>query len=118
MKFVNLTPHALNIVTEDETRTIEPSGGIARIATSSTLVGSMDGIPLHKMEYGAIEGLPDPNGKDLFIVSGMVAAQCQRSDVFSPGELVRDDAGKPIGCRGLKVFRVIKEFLDFDEERA
>jgi hypothetical protein len=34
----------------------------------------------------------------------MVLSACQgRKDLLAPGELVRDEAGKPTGCRGFKV---------------
>ena len=38
----------------------------------------------------------------VFIVSGMVAAMVERDDVMSPGPLLRDEEGRPIGCKGLK----------------
>ena len=44
---------------------------------------------------GATEGV-------FMVVSGMVADCSFRRDLVSPGPLVRDDKGKPIGCRGLR----------------
>jgi hypothetical protein len=41
----------------------------------------------------------------LLIVSGMVreALAGSRSDVASPGALVRNAAGQPVGCNGLNI---------------
>ena len=115
---VNLTPHELNIhVTEkidlETNRMIEniinvpPSGDIARVSMTSVHDGFIhvpdsSPIPIFKASYGEVVGLPQPDGESVFIVSGIVAARVARDDVFSPGDLVRDAAGKPIGCKGLK----------------
>jgi len=81
-QFVNLTPHVLSVHTNAE--------------------GS---IELYSVEYGEVTGLPPEKWKKgvVYITSGMVnAALPHRSDVVSPGELVRDENGKPIGCKGLR----------------
>ena len=60
-------------------------------------------INITSTTYGDIEGLPEPLEDTIFVVSGMVAGQvADRPDVFSPGPLVRDDAGRVIGCAGLR----------------
>ena len=101
MPFVNLTPHAINIV-GDATVTIPPSGRIARVTSTSSPVGEVEGVPLHRTSFGAVEGLDDPQEGVVQIVSAMVrAALPGRTDLASPGDLVRDGAGQVIGCRGL-----------------
>jgi hypothetical protein len=101
--FVNLTPHAINEVTSG--RTFEPSGEVARVATEMKDAGGVDGIPFFRAVYGEVEGLPAPKyDGTVYIVSGMVlAAISDRTDCVAPGELVRDENGKPVGCRGFKV---------------
>jgi len=104
MKFVNLTPHTLNIFSPqgEELLTIEPSGDIARVEISMEGSGTLPGpVPTFVATYGDIE-LPAPEAKKTFIVSGMVEAATSRPDVYAPGELLRDESGRPKGCVGLK----------------
>ena len=100
--FVNLTPHAINEVVSGQS--FAPSGDVARVATTMVDAGGIEGIPLFRAEYGEVEGLPTPKyDGTVYIVSGMVLAVVKdRTDCVAPGELVRDDSGKPIGCKGFK----------------
>ena len=107
MELINLTPHAINIVQFDGGVVLLPaSGQVARVATSrasgQTLIwGDSVSIQTSRVEFGEVDGLPDPVDNTVYIVSGMVASRVNRSDVFAPGELVRDAAGAVIGCKGL-----------------
>lgn len=103
MNFVNLTPHALNIIEEDgNVYTLPTSGQIARVAATRTVAYVMDGIEIFETQFGEVEGLPEPDYNNVYIVSALAAQRCRhRADVYSPGELVRNDAGQVIGCRGL-----------------
>ena len=100
--FVNLTPHVINETVSG--RSFAPSGEVARVATTMVDAGGIEGIPLFRAEYGEIEGLPAPKyDGTVYIVSGMVLAAIKdRADCVAPGELVRDEDGKPIGCKGFK----------------
>lgn len=103
MTFINLTPHTINIVTDGETINVPPSGDVARVATNYRVVDNINDVPIYECFYGDLTGLPEANGVDRYIVSGMIkTAVPHRTDVFSPGELVRDENGKPVGCRGLR----------------
>ena len=102
MDLVNLTPHRLNIHTPGGVINVAPSGDIARVSTLDTPAGFVGGIPTVRTTLGEVTGLPDPIDGTIYIVSGMVAGAAPRPDVFSPGDLVRDDSGRPIGCRGLR----------------
>ena len=103
MLFVNLTPHDINIITpNDGTITVERSGTVARCAVESRLIAELNGIPIYQAVYGAVDGLPAPRPDVYYIVSLMVRQVVpDRWDVLSPGELVRNEAGQPIGCKGL-----------------
>jgi hypothetical protein len=104
MDIKNLTPHALNIVTPEGVVTVAPSGMVARCSTTVTPAGVVNGIPLTRTVFGAVVNLPDPVDGILLVVSALVrGAVPERGDVASPGELVRDEAGQPVGCRGLVV---------------
>jgi len=115
IKFVNLTPHTLNIHTRAGVVNIAPSGQVARCKVTYSPDGEVGGVPVSTASFGDVEGLPEPSEGLCFIVSGMVTAHprvsgersgrfwlAKRPDVFSPGELVRDQSGRPIGCKGLK----------------
>jgi hypothetical protein len=60
------------------------------------------GINIQRPTFGNIVGLPEPKDGTVYIVSAMVReAARDRIDVFSPGSLIRDDAGNVVGCDGL-----------------
>jgi hypothetical protein len=103
MKFNNLTPHTINILNEEKQliKTIEPNG-LARCQVSKEQVSSYDNIPFYQTTFGEVEGLPVKEDNVINIVSLVVRQACPtRADLYSPGELVRDDSGQPIGCIGL-----------------
>lgn len=99
----NLTPHEITVVGDDGKGAVfAPSGSVARVSTVTERRGDIDGIPVYVPTFGDVEGLPAPQAGEVFIVSALVRlAVPNRTDVMSPGELVRDADGKPIGCRGL-----------------
>lgn len=108
--FKNLTPHALNVLTDDGTHyfTIQASGEVARVVYD-TLPPEM--IPYRGFDISVtiagslreIIGLPDPEPGVVCIVSKAVAdaAPRHRGDLVSPGELIRDADGNVVGCDGL-----------------
>lgn len=103
MELINLTPHALNIHAGGKVVTLPPSGEIARVSVEYVETGTVAGIPVFSAKYGEVIGLPLPREGFAFVTSGMVQSVVpNRRDVFSPGELVRNEEGQPIGCKGLK----------------
>ena len=103
---VNLTPHDVTVVNGDHHQTIPASGSVARVDTVSTPAGVLfngkSPIALTRTSYGAVVGLPDYQSGTYYIVSALVRqAVPHRTDVYSPSGLVRDAAGKVIGCSGL-----------------
>jgi len=105
MEIINLTPHTLNIFSPqgEELMKIKPSGDIARVDVTMEGSGTLPGnVPTFVATYGDIKALPAPEAGKAFIVSGIVEAACDRPDVYAPGELLRDGAGHPKGCVGLK----------------
>ena len=97
---LNLTPHAINVLSNatGEVVTFQPSGQIARVSTSTVLIGQIDGMAIYRTEYGAVEGVPAP-GTERFLVSAMVLAQLGEEYsgwAFAPrtdGSAVRNDKG-------------------------
>ena len=103
MTLVNLTPHPLNLVLDESTTiALAPSGTVARCAVTRSTVGEVNGIPVNRTSFGAVEGLPGPVPGTYYIVSALVAqAVPGRADVLITDDAVRDDAGRIIGCRAL-----------------
>jgi hypothetical protein len=102
MPFVNLTPHPINLHLPDgSVQTFAPSGAVARAAETRTQRGTLDGVAVELVAFGAVDGLPAQAADTLLIVSGLVLAACaDRPDVLAPGQPVRDDAGRVVGCKG------------------
>lgn len=110
MKIMNLTPHALTIISGENNMqklVIEPSGVVARVSTRTESIGSIttdDGfnIPLTTTVFGRLEGLPAPEEGTIYVVSSLVAGRVPyRPDVMIPNESIRDDKGRIIGCLSL-----------------
>lgn len=101
-RIINLTPHKVVIVGEDNFPIIEyPSQGIARVSQLTEPVGTINNVPLFRVSLGDVENLPEPQENTFYIVSRMVAeALPHRKDLLIPTELVRDQEGRVIGCRG------------------
>ncbi len=104
VNFVNLTPHDVTIVVSEEERfTIPFSGCVVRVSLVQEDLPSVAGIPVVRSTFGRVEGLPSPVEGTVYIVSSMTASAVGgRSDLYTPGDLVKDDEGQVIGCKGLK----------------
>jgi len=123
VKFVNLTPHAIVIFLPNGNKLeIPPSGQVARVATYRNQVGTLSTpegeIPLVRVEYGEVEGLPErPEEGTVYIVSLVVAQAVKASPSLaalwtgrllvpdtSPQGAVRDSEGRIIGVKALQVY--------------
>ena len=106
-KIVNLTPHTINFVGQNNTIIASiPSSGVARAAQRRKIVDiiEIDGIslPIARCTYGDVQGLPDPMADTIYIVSAITAqAVPERQDVFIVDDSVRDESGRIIGVRGI-----------------
>lgn len=112
----NLTPHTVSVGGEVA---IEPSGMIARACEESTPAEPlrvlrqddhpgvvMASVPTTTTRYTGLIDVPDPQPGVYLIVSlitARVAARIGRwtGDLLTPGQQVRDSAGRVIGCRSL-----------------
>lgn len=101
----NLTPHEIKVYAEDRTTVLfsVPAEGIfPRVSTTQETVGEINGVPVQKVVYGAIEGLPEQQTDTIYVVSQMVlsALNGSRPDVFAPDTgkgAVRDEGGRILG---------------------
>ena len=101
MTIVNMTPHSIKLVTASGTMQYAPVG-LARVSQTQTVVGEVDGVKLVNVHFGEVVGLPEPVTGTLYIVSAMVREACKsRTDLASPGDLVRDADGNIQGCKSL-----------------
>ena len=100
-QILNLTPHAIDIYRDGEViRTIYPTG-LARCNSTEQSEEFIDGIPVIKVEYGDVTGLPEQQPGIYYIVSSITAqaaARSGRTDLLVPSKLVRDDWNAVIGC--------------------
>lgn len=103
---VNLTPHILNIFRADGSEVKLVPEGLARVSSTREHVRTVDGIAIYRTSFGEVEGLPEPQ-EGVFFITSLVVKQAARKlgrwDVLSPGDLIRDEAGQPIGCDGLNI---------------
>jgi len=103
MKFINLTPHDVVVILADgASKTFNRDGTVARVNQTASVVQIVDGVSISTVRFGDVVGLPEPVTGTMFIVSALVksALAGRRTDVVSPGDLVRDANGNVIGCKG------------------
>jgi hypothetical protein len=103
-EIVNLTPHPLHIAGV----VIQPSGQVARVSEVSERCGMLEygslQIPVIVKRFGDVEGLPEPQDGVIYIVSALTAQAAWaagRTDVFCPGDLIRDESGRVVGAASL-----------------
>ena len=107
MELRNLTPHALTIYGQGGTISLgKGEGPFPRLTVSRKDAGSMQIggviIPVYIPTLGQVIDLPDPQKGIGYLVSALVAdALPEREDLYSPGELVRDEEGVIVGANGL-----------------
>lgn len=108
MNIVNLTPHSVTIVDDAGKiiRVIEPTKPAARVSSTVSVVGDVDGIPVTVATFGAVEGLPEPQEDTIYIVSLLVQQACpSRNDLLRPDtgpqNVVRDADGNIVGVKAL-----------------
>lgn len=111
MKVINLTPHAVRIIDDENNLVTEiPSSGVARAAQRDIPAESLEfegsSIPVVKTEFGGVE-LPEPTEGVVYIVSNITVQAAKavgRSTedlLFPSGVPVRDANGQIIGVRAL-----------------
>lgn len=128
MRFLNLTPHPITIHHATGVIMLPVSGLAPRLAVEREELGvialEVDGycdggshvydvegmpwnvinIPIVRSKMGSPTGLPDQQDGTILVVSALVAEHpslAARLDLAYPGEAIRDEAGKIVGCKGL-----------------
>ena len=102
-RIVNLTPHNVTLVTAsgDEV-VVQPEATPARIPTTTTPVGDVNGIPLVEERLGdADDVLPAPQPGVVYVVARPVAERAgHRTDLLVPTQVERVN-GRPVRARAL-----------------
>ena len=107
-ELINLTPRILNLIAADGSTVyyIAPkgNGNIARVSSSSSIIGTINGINVSRQTFGKVVGLPDAQEGIVYIVRRVVKDRVpDRNDVVVPGASVRDENGVTIGANGLSL---------------
>lgn len=105
VKFINLTPHSLTVL-DNENHPVEiPSSGIiARANQELVELDPIAGFAVKATNYGLTENVPAPEPGTLYIVSALAAqGMYGRNDILMPGPAIRDEEGRIVGCQGFCV---------------
>jgi len=99
-KILNLTPHEITLCGQKL-----PSSGVARVAQTTQQVDQINGIPVNRLTFGQVVGLPEAQKDTIYIVSKIVAeaVKGQRDDVYIVDKTVRNEQGQIVGCEALAV---------------
>ena len=104
MHIINLTPHDIRVVVDEEIWTFPPTIPAARVKTNNVLLGMAGEFPIYQVVYEDVEGLPEPMEDTLYVVSAIVATAVKdRPDVVAPdtgSTCVRLDSGGLYAVRG------------------
>ena len=101
IKFVNLTPHIVNLFIDNNIIEFQ-SEGVCRLEVNEEKIDSL----FTKINRGEVYGLPEPKKNTMYIVSQIILSRMngERKDLCSPNtsaeSCVRDGDGKLIGVRG------------------
>lgn len=106
---INLNKHTINIIIDGEMAEIAPSGQVATVSVKSVQVGSVNGIPLFRSEYGDIVGLPEPQDGVLYLVNMLVG---QRGAAEGRTDLIGPDSG-PSAIRENGQVKAVTQFVLF-----
>jgi hypothetical protein len=111
LTIINLTPHTIKLNSGKE---FPPSGMVARVSAQFSLTTSpellKEEIYIYSVEYGEIEGLPEPQENVLYIVSAMVleaGKRIGRNDLMAPAsghpETIRNEQGQIVSVPGFVI---------------
>lgn len=104
----NFTPHTIHVYSPDGEKQLFSivSSGVARASevhenVDVLYIGDFS-IPVDRVSYGTVNGLPPEKEGVFHIVSLITALQCRgsRNDLLIVSDTVRDDQGRIIGCTG------------------
>jgi len=83
-KIINCTPHTINVVVEGTESVFPASGIIPRVSVFETEAEMLGDFPCVTTKTGAVKELPEFTEGVFLIVSGMVFAASNRTDLIAP----------------------------------
>ena len=89
MEIVNLLPQTFQV----GKRIILPSGVYCRCEYSDIPESVVDEIPITTRLHGSIINLPPPDPNKMFLVDHVVRRVSPRSDLLSPGKVIKQESG-------------------------
>ena len=111
MEYLNTTPHNIVVIKADgETMTIAKSSCQIRVSAQTQCINTIDGIDIYEEVLGdaIIEDSEDLLLHYRAIIVSRVAAEKLKGmsefdsyELYVPGNLVRDNGGNIVGCKGL-----------------
>lgn len=82
---LNLTPHTISLSLMDGTVIdFPPSGTVARVAVTSTVVGTLFGAPVVKTVYGDVIGVPTDTDQDILVSMAVLDRLPGRPNTYAP----------------------------------
>lgn len=110
VKFINLTPHAVNLYDGESVKATFQPEGLARATCNKSQVAVLDSFPVFKMTYGQVEGLPENAPSDTYFIVSAITAQAAKATnhplsdrLLVVADPVRNEQGQIIGCRSFSV---------------
>ena len=117
MLFHNLTPHKINLFSGDGKILMAfESEGLARAEQKSITVDWIEigdkTVPVKKMMFGEVEGLPETAADDEYFIVSSITAQAAmetnhplKNQLLVVADPVRNSDGQIIGCKSFSTFR-------------
>ena len=109
-KFINLTPHAVNLYDGESVKATFQPEGLARATCNKSQVALLNDTPVFKMEYGQVEGLPENAESDTYFIVSAITAQAAKATshplsdrLLVVADPVRNDEGQIVGCRSFSI---------------
>jgi len=100
MKIINKTPHPVNVITDKGTITFPKAEDPIRLSSEAERNALIEGIPVFSVTYGS-GNMPEMADGVIYIVSALVRSTYpDRTDLVVPHDVVRDENGNIIGCKG------------------
>lgn len=116
MNIINLTPHNFYLFNDDNQIIfrLPPCKEPARVKenvidVTTAKIKAMSGdwieIPISTVQYTEVYNLPEEEPDTYYVVSHLVTQACPgRKDLLLPYELVRNETGDILGCKGMAVY--------------
>lgn len=85
---INLNKHGIifaNNEGDESTHVVfPPSGMVASVSTREVVAEDANGLPCVRVEYGDIQGIPEPQEGVFYIVNMLILERSDRADLIAP----------------------------------